>query len=112
METTTARGLGSWAITDLDGRIEAASSGARALLGSERLSRGDSLLLLFASHERAVLFDIEVAMTGRPVERVLQLRPLAVQPIRVRYRISCLAATNRAGLFWELDVAPAAGLPH
>jgi hypothetical protein len=112
MESPTARAIDSWAITDLDGHIEAASSGARELLSFERLSRGDSLLLLFPLHERAVALDIEVAAKGRPVERTLPLRPLAIQPIMVRYRITHLAFTNRAGLFWELNVAPAAGVPH
>lgn len=112
MESTTARGAASWAITDLDGRIEAASSGAGELLRSERLGRGDSLVLLFPLHERAVAFDIEVAAKGRPVERTLPLTPLAAHPMTVRYRITHLALTNRPGLFWELNVAPAAGLPH
>ena len=110
MAATTASGA-AWAITDLDGRIEAASSAARELMRFERLRRGDNLLLLFPFHERAVAFDIEAAGTGWPVERTVPLT-VALQPFTLRYRISRLLSAQRAGLFWQLTVEPAVERPH
>ena len=109
MEATTASGV-AWAITDLDGRIEEASSAARQILRTEDLRRGDSLLRLFPLHERAVAFDIEAARTGWPVQRTVHLT-LALQPLTVRYRISRLLSAKRDGLFWQLIAEPAL-LPH
>lgn len=105
MTTTTGFISDSWAITDLDGRIEAVSSPARTILRVAHLDRGDNLLHFFPFHLKAVVFDIEVALTGWPTERTLVLRRGYAAPMTVRYHVSRRLIPDNLGLFWLLEVA-------
>lgn len=94
-----------WAITDIAGRIEAVSSSARAILRIAHLDRGDSLLHFFPLHQKAVVFDIEVALAGWPTERTLTVKTPLASPMTVHYRVSRRSVPDSDGLFWQLAVA-------
>lgn len=99
----------AWLLTDIDGRIETASRGARALLGAVYLARGDDLLMLFPLRRKVLLFDIQVALTGWPTQRIVVVKPLGMRELTVRYRVSRRLKAQGMGLFWQLDTAVADG---
>ena len=94
----------AWILTDARGRIQAISSAAHEVLGTPRLSRGDHLPSRFASLKKALLFDMEVALTGWPTERTLVLEEISRRPVAVRYRVSRKCSTEDVGLFWRLGL--------
>jgi hypothetical protein len=90
----------AWILTDAGGRMRAMSSGFDALLGAPRLRRGDDLASRFPSRRRALLFDMEVALTGWPAERTIVLETISRRPAAVRYRVCRWWLTDEIGLFW------------
>lgn len=101
----------AWLLTDVDGRIDTVSSGARALLGVDDLGPGDDLLTLFLPRQRKhLLFDIDVALTGWPTQRIVTFRLLGLRSRAVRYRVSRRLKARGVGLLWQFDAADAAGL--
>lgn len=101
---TTALEREAWAFTDFAGRIEAVSTGARRLFGVENLRRGDDLLYYLPLPRRALLFDIEVAMTGWPAQRSVTIRHTEEQTVTLQYRVSRRLERPNAGggLYWHL----------
>lgn len=95
----------AWIITDPHGRVQAISSGAHEVLGLPRLGRGDHLPSRFASVRKAVLADMEVALTGWPTERTIVLIEISRRPVAVRYRVSRKLSTEENSLFWLLGLA-------
>ena len=95
----------AWIITDARGRIQAISSGANDVLGLPRLNRGDDLPTRFSSVKKALMTDIEVALTGWPTERTIVLVEISRRPVAVRYRVSRTLATDDIELFWLLGLA-------
>ena len=91
-----------WAFTDVYGDIHTMSREARELFGIADSGRRENLLKLFPQYGKALVFDIEVALTGWPTGRTLLLQPLAAQPIPIRYQVSCRAGTEKLQLFWQL----------
>lgn len=67
------------------------------------LRRGDNLLLLFPSYGKALVFDIEVALTGWPTGRTVLMKPFGAQPVAVRYRVSRHVGGDGVALFWQLQ---------
>lgn len=94
----------AWATTDLFGRIQTMSPIARDILRTAKLEYGDNLLQFFPAHRKAVLFDMEVALTGWPSGRTLVLRPMSAYPLSVSYQVSRRIDSESVGLFWRLDV--------
>jgi len=90
----------AWMLTDPNGRIRAISPGVHGLLGAPRLERGDDLPSCFPARRRALLFDMEVALTGWPTERTIVLEAMSRRPCTVRYRVSRWLSTDAIGLFW------------
>jgi hypothetical protein len=80
-------GTHAWILTDARARIQAISSAAHDVLGAPRLGRGDDLLSCFPSLRKALLFDMEVALTGWPTERTILLVAISRRPRAVRYRV-------------------------
>ena len=60
-----------WILTDIYGRVQAISSEARAALGAPPIGRGDDLVKRFPSRTKALMFDMEVALTGWATERTI-----------------------------------------
>lgn len=95
----------AWIITDPQGRIQAISSGAHAVLGLPRLGRGDHLPTRFATVSKALLSDMEVALTGWPTERTIVLVEISRRPVAVSYRVSRKLSCEDNSLFWLLGLA-------
>ena len=95
----------AWIITDARGRIQAISPGADEVLGLPGLSRGDDLPGRFTSVKKALLADMEVALTGWPTDRTLVLVEISRRPVAVRYRVSRKLASEDTQLFWLLGHA-------
>jgi hypothetical protein len=95
----------AWIITDARGRIQAMSAGAQAILGLPGLGRGDDLPGRLASVRKALMADIEVALTGWPAERTIVVVEIARRPAAVRYRVSRKLSTRDNELFWLLGPA-------
>jgi hypothetical protein len=74
-------------------------------VGDPRLGRGDDLPDRFPSRRKAVLFDMEVALTGQQAERTMMLAKISRRPLAVRYRVSRWWLTDEVALFWMLSVA-------
>lgn len=93
----------AWAFTDRDGRIETVSTGARHLFGVPRLARGDDLLEYFPLPRKALLFDIELALTGWPTRRSVVI-PSDGAPITMHYRVSrrLQKSSFGGGLYWHV----------
>jgi hypothetical protein len=94
----------AWVFTDVRGRIETASRGAREILGHAWLNRGDDLLQLLPLPRKALALDIQIALTGWPTEREVTLRWLGVRPVVVRYRVSRRLQPEGAALYWQLEL--------
>jgi hypothetical protein len=104
-DSNVGLGTGAWIHTDARARIQAISSAAHDLLGGPRLGRGDDLLSRFPSFRKALLFDMEVALTGWPTERTIVLLAMSRRPRTVRYRVCRKWSNDEIGLFWMLTVA-------
>ncbi len=94
-----------WILTDIYGRVQAISSEARAALGAPPIGRGDDLVKRFHSRRKALMFDMEVALTGWPTERTIMVGAISRRPLTVRYRVSRWWSTEEIGLFWLFNVA-------
>jgi hypothetical protein len=94
----------AWIITDARGRIQAISSGAHQVLGLPRLGRGDDLPSRFSFVKKALVTDMEVALTGWPTERTIVLTEISRRPVAVRYRVSRKWSTEEVELFWLLGL--------
>ena len=105
MSNSNRQATDAWIITDARGRIQAISPGAHDVLGLPRLNRGDDLTSRFASVGKALVFDVEVALTGWPTERTIVLVETSRRPVAVRYRVSRKLASERSELFWLLGRA-------
>lgn len=92
----------AWIITDPQGRIQAISSGAHEVLGLPRLGRGDHLPTRFAAVSKALLADMEVALTGWPTERTVILIEISRRPVAFSYRVSRKLPSDDNSLFWLL----------
>lgn len=99
----------AWIITDARGRVQTLSLGAHDVLGLPRLGRGDNLPGCLASVKKALLTDMEVALTGWPAERTIVLAEIARRPVAVRYRVSRKWSTQDIELFWLLGLAEREG---
>ena len=91
---------GGAGVTDESGEIQTVSRGARALLRNRGIEAGRSLLTCFPDHQKALLFDIEIARAGCSTERTLSAGWTGVA---VRYRVNRLLPGGR--LCWEFRVA-------
>ena len=94
----------AWAVTDLFGRIETMSPMTRDILRTAHLGYGDNLVHFFSSYRKAVLFDMEVALTGWPTKRTVELNRMSANPLSVCYQVSRRIDPEGVGLFWRLDV--------
>jgi hypothetical protein len=70
------------------------------LLQGRGLESGRSLLECFPEHQKALLFDIDIARAGWSTERTLSA---AWAGVTVRYRVNRLLPGG--GLYWEFRVA-------
>jgi hypothetical protein len=95
----------AWVFTDVNGRIETASRGARELLGNAGLDRGDDLLLLLPLPRRVLALDIQAALIGWPSERDVILKRLGLRRVNVRYRVSRRLKADGVGLYWQLEMS-------
>ena len=119
--TTIARGMHmrhsaethyeAWAITDVYGEIQSASREARHMLGLKDGGR-HNLLLAFPDSCKALVFDIEVALTGWPTGRTVALRKPGACTAAVRYRVSRRLDSERLELFWQLHCDTVDDLPR
>ena len=101
----------AWAVTDVYGEVQSCSRAARALLGLSHRGR-HSLLVLFADYCKALVFDIEVALTGWPTRRTVAIRRASAPNAVVRYQVSRRVDTDHLQLFWEFTVEQRADLPR
>jgi hypothetical protein len=62
-----------------------------------------NLLRLFPRHSKALVFDIEVALTGWPTGRVLPMWRGHATRCALRYTVSRRIDAERLQLFWELS---------
>jgi hypothetical protein len=108
----TLRPTDAWAITDIYGEIQTVSREARELLGLVGGRGGENLLQLFADYAKAVVSDIETAMTGWPTGRTLPLPHASGRISAVHYRVSRRLDTDRVELFWLLHREEYAGQQH
>jgi PAS domain-containing protein len=101
---TACTGSLVWVVTDSDGRIEALSSAAAALLGLRPSGAGRNLLLFFPRHRRVLSVDMEVALTGWPSTRTVVVTPTASRPRTVRYLVSRRVLRDAVELQWTIEV--------
>ncbi len=92
----------AWAITDVYGEIQSASCQALGILGLLPTGRRRNLLQVFPQCYKALVFDIEVALTGWPTGRTLVLRRPGARTASVRYQVSRRIGVERLELFWQL----------
>jgi hypothetical protein len=92
----------AWVFTDTQGKIETISPNAREILGAGR-GRGNDLSKLLPIPRKAMLLDMEIALTGWPAQRTVMLQPFGVRPFAVTYRVSQRLKSGRVALFWQLD---------
>jgi hypothetical protein len=94
-----------WALTDIDGRVECVSRDLQRFCGGRRIARGHDFFRLFPDHEKAVRFDVTVALTGWPAGRMIVIDAMSAQPVAVRYLISrrLFASIEGAGLYWQVE---------
>lgn len=104
IEQTLTQDQAAWAFTDRDGRIETISTTARHLFGHANPGRGDDLLKFFPLPRKALLFDIEVALTGWPTQRTVVVSNVEGRPITMQYRVSrrLQESSSRGSLYWHL----------
>ena len=105
MSNSVLQFTNAWVITDAYGQIRRVSREARVLLGLGEARRGENLLRVFPEHCKALVFDIEVALTGWPTDRTLVLRPFTPRPRSIRYRVSRRIQTGQVELCWQLHAA-------
>lgn len=94
--------MDAWVITDVYGEIQSCSRPARDLLGMRRPGRYN-LLQFFPRHSKALVFDIEVALTGWPAGRVLPSWRGAATRSVFRYTVSRRLDAEGLQLFWQLS---------
>ena len=94
-----------WALTDIDGRVEFVSRDVQRFCGGRRIARGYDVFRLFPDHEKAVRFDVTVALTGWPAARSIVIDTMSAKPVAVRYVISRRLPAGRedVGLFWQIQ---------
>jgi hypothetical protein len=97
----------AWVFTDAYGRIEMASPGARELLGNVALDRGADWLRLLPLPRRALVRDIQLALTGWPTERDVILKRFGRRSVALRYRVSQRLQDKGVGLYWQLQTSDA-----
>ena len=103
---TALRRSNGWALTDIDGRVEQVSRDIQRFCGGRRIVRGDDVLRLFPDQEKAVRFDMTVALTGWPAARMIVIDAMSAKPVAVRYWISRRlprSSGEGAGLFWQME---------
>ena len=103
MATNIAVSSSAWVCTDIHGKIEIVSPTAREILGAD-LGRGRDLVALLPIARKAVLRDIEIALTGWPARRTVVLEPAGARAQAVTYRVSQQLKSGRTALFWQLDL--------
>jgi hypothetical protein len=101
---TASTGSLIWIVTGGDGRIEALSSAAAALLGLDTSGAGRDLLRFFPRHRRVLCVDMEIALTGWPIVRTAVVTPMAARPRTVRYLVSRRVLRNQLELQWTIEV--------
>jgi hypothetical protein len=94
----------AWVLTDTHGKIETISPNAREILGVG-LGRGNDLSKLLPIPRKAMLLDMEIALTGWPARRTVVLQPFGVRPFALTYRVSQRLKSGKVALFWQLDRA-------
>ena len=93
-----------WIVTDSDGRIEAISAAAAALLGLRSSGPGRNLLLFFPRHRRVLSADMEVALTGWPSTRTVVVTPMGSRPRTIRYLVSRRVLRDAVELQWTMEL--------
>ena len=99
------RRASGWALTDVEGRVESVSRDVQRLCGGTRVARGHDLFRLFTGYEKAVRFDMTVALTGWPAARQIVIEAMSAKRIAVRYLISrrIFQGLGGAGLHWHIE---------
>lgn len=102
---TNLRRSRGWALTDTEGRVEVVSRDVQRFCGGRRIARGHDMLRLFPDREKAVRFDMMVALMGWPSGRMVVIDAMSAQPVAVRYLISprLTGGGEGAGLFWRIE---------
>lgn len=102
MRHSERTGTKAWAVTDVYGEIQSASLEARELLGLPSVGPRN-MLRVFPQWSKALVFDMQVALTGWPTGRTLVLERIGVPPTAIRYRVSRRIGVERVELFWHLE---------
>ena len=111
VNVTNLRRSRGWALTDTEGRVELVSQDVQRFCGGRRIARGHDVLRLFPDQEKAVRFDMTVALMGWPSGRMIVIDAMSAQPVAVRYLISprLSGRGEGAGLFWRIEFQEISG---